>query len=144
MLGDLIQLGFPAHKARELRRQVVGRRCTGVQTSVADALVKGQRLRLRFDAQFLRQRVPTSLVLDQSHAALTAQRKGDHQLAMGLLAPGFQLQLTPGIMLGLPVLPVLIMAVCQVVECFHCLLVKVLLFHREPLLKGQTVEIESG
>ena len=138
--GERGQVGLAPDQRRERRRQVMtgrrgitGRRCQG---AAADALVQPARLHVGFDTQFLVQRLPAPLVLPEGRVALSQQRQPVHQLAVGRLVPGFQLQLAAGAVAHRRIVGGLLVRRGQSRQGVQHRAMQLLPLHQRPLLEG--------
>ena len=104
-----------------------------------NALIKLIRLRRGLDAQLPVQGLAESLILGQGSRSLAGDGQQIHQLLVGILLPGLDLYLLPGVAQGAFVGPLGFMVGGQTVQGTQPQPGEVLPVEQQPLLKGGTV-----
>jgi hypothetical protein len=111
----------------------------------ANALVQRARFDLGFDAQLVGQHLLAALVLGQRGVAIPRQRQPAHQLAVGWLVPGFQLQLAARRAHKPRIVAHLLVVIGQRCQGVQRLLVQCFAPHQGPLLEcGCVDQIKAG
>ena len=107
-----------------------------------DGLIELLGFRARLHRQLCDQYTMAASVLGKRLAALTTGGQGAHNLLVGFLAPGLQLQLTVGIEKGKFVITQLCVVISQIVEQAHGLALILLAHGHYPLLESLAVHAD--
>ena len=90
----------------------------------------------KVDSQFLAQETAACFVLGQGFAAPVTQRQQSHQLPVGLLSPGLQFHLSPGVLEGTLDFALILVPVAQAAQGLQGQALQPLPLEQRPLLKG--------